>query len=184
MACYLVEVMVVFGEEVGVVLKGEDLALNGLVVAVVLVLTLEWDNRRMEVVGDNAILAHLVEVEGFHIDAMVVVVVVVMVMVECKVDDLVLGLQLVVVVVVVAVMCNSSDEEVVVVVVKCDHSYDLVVVDFDHSHDLVVEVVVEFDRSHGLVVVEVEVEVMCDRSHGLVVELQLNAEEVEVEANV
>ena len=93
-----------FGEEVGVVLKGEDLALNGLVVAVVLVLTLEWDNRRMEVVGDNAILAHLVEVEGFHIDAMVVVVVV-MVMVECKVDDLVLGLQLVVV---VAVMCNSS----------------------------------------------------------------------------
>ena len=166
MACYLVEVMVVFGEEVGVVLKGEDLALNGLVVVV---LTLEWDNRRMEVVGDNAILAHLVEVEGFHIDAMVVVVVV-MVMVECKVDDLVLGLQLVVVVVVVAVMCNSSDEEVVVVVVvKCDHSYDLVVVDFDHSHDLVVVVVVEFDRSHGLVVVVVK----CDHNDDLVMEAHM-----------
>lgn len=145
-ACYPVEVMMVFGEEVGVVLKGEDLALNGLVVAVVVVLTLEWDNRRLvEVVGDYAILAHLVEVEGFHIDAMVVVVV------ECKVDDLV--------VVVAAVMCNGSDDLVMVAVV----------VEFGHSHDLmVVVVVVEFDRSHGLVVVVV-VEVQCDRSNDLVV---------------
>lgn len=138
-ACYLVEVMMVFGEEVGMVLKGEDLALNGLVVVV---LTLEWDNRRLEVVGDYAILAHLVEVEGFHIDAMVVVV-------ECKVDDLV--------VVVAAVMCNGSDDLVMVAVV----------VEFGHSHDLVVVVVVEFDRSHGLVVVVVEVK--CDRSNDLVV---------------